>query len=116
MTLTELRYIVALQQTGHFSKTAEKCYLSQPTLSVAIKNLEEELKVSIFEHSRSPVKTTPIGEQIIQQAQTVLEQTGVIQELADMDMDPMGSTLSIGAIDVLVQAIRQYQPGEILSL
>lgn len=98
MTLTELRYIVALKQTGHFGKAAEKCFVSQPTLSVAIKKLEEELDVSLFERSRSQVRATPLGEQIIQQAQIVLEQTSVIHELASLGKDPLGSTLSIGAI------------------
>lgn len=98
MTLTELRYIVALKQTGHFGKAAERCFVSQPTLSVAIKKLEEELDVSLFERSRTRVRATPLGEQIIQQAQNVLEQTNVIQELANLGRDPLGSTLSIGAI------------------
>lgn len=98
MTLTELRYIVALQLTGHFGKAAEKCFVSQPTLSVAIKKLEEELQVALFERSRNQVRATPLGEQIIQQAQTVLDQAAVIRELADIGKDPLGSTLSIGAI------------------
>lgn len=98
MTLTELRYIVALNQTSHFGKAAEKCYVSQPTLSVAIKKLEEELQVAIFERSRNQVKTTPLGKQIVQQAQTVLEQASIISDLADSGKDPLGSTLSIGAI------------------
>jgi LysR family hydrogen peroxide-inducible transcriptional activator len=98
MTLTELRYIVALKQTGHFGRAAEQCFVSQPTLSVAIKKLEEELDVSLFERSRSQIRATPLGEQIIQQAQTVLEQSNVIQELASLGKDPLGSTLSIGAI------------------
>ncbi len=98
MTLTELRYIVALSQTQHFGKAAEKCFVSQPTLSVAIKKLEEELDVALFERSRSQVRPTAIGKQIIEQAQTVLEQAGHIRELADLGKDPLGSTLSIGAI------------------
>ncbi len=98
MTLTELRYIVALQQTGHFGKAAEKCFVSQPTLSVAIKKLEEELNVTLFERSRSKVRATPLGEQIIQQAQTVLEQSNLIREMASLGKDPLGSRLSIGAI------------------
>jgi LysR family hydrogen peroxide-inducible transcriptional activator len=98
MTLTELRYIVALHQTQHFGKAAEKCFVSQPTLSVAIKKLEEELDVALFERSRSQVRPTAIGKQIIEQAQTVLEQASVIRELADLGKDPLGSTLSIGAI------------------
>jgi LysR family hydrogen peroxide-inducible transcriptional activator len=98
MTLTELRYIVALQQTAHFGKAADKCHVSQPTLSVAIKKLEEELNVALFERSRNQVRATPLGVQIIQQAQTVLEQVSVIHELANVGKDPLGSTLSIGAI------------------
>jgi LysR family hydrogen peroxide-inducible transcriptional activator len=98
MTLTELRYIVALHQTQHFGKAAEKCFVSQPTLSVAIKKLEEELDVAIFERSRGQVRATPLGKQIIQQAQTVLEQANVINEMATIGKDPLGSTLAIGAI------------------
>lgn len=98
MTLTELRYIVALHQTAHFGKAADKCHVSQPTLSVAIKKLEDELNVTLFERSRNQVRATPLGEQIIKQAQTVLEQVGVINELANIGKDPLGSMLSIGAI------------------
>ena len=62
MTLTELRYIVALYETGHFRKAAEQCNVSQPTLSVAVKKLEEELGVELFERTRHRVSATPIGE------------------------------------------------------
>ena len=72
MTLTELRYIVALHQTGHFGKAAERCHVSQPTLSIAIKKLEDELHVALFERGRTQVSTTPIGLRIVQQAQTCL--------------------------------------------
>lgn len=98
MTLTELRYIVALHQTGHFGKAAERCHVSQPTLSIAIKKLEDELAVSLFERSRNQVRATPLGLKIIQQAQAVLEQANLIRELADHGKDPLGSRLSVGAI------------------
>ena len=98
MTLTELRYIVALHQTAHFGKAAEKCCVSQPTLSVAIKKLEEELNVPLFERSRNQVRVTPLGQKIVQQAHIVLEQADIIQELANAGKDALGSTLSIGAI------------------
>lgn len=118
MTLTELRYIVALQQTQHFGKAAAKCFVSQPTLSVAIKKLEEELGVALFERSRNQIKATPIGEKIIQQAQTVLDQANVIVELASVGKDPLGSPLSIGAIFTIgpylfppfVPALQQLAP------
>jgi LysR family hydrogen peroxide-inducible transcriptional activator len=98
MTLTELRYIVALHQTGHFGKAAERCHVSQPTLSIAIKKLEDELNVALFERTRNQVRTTPIGQRIVQQAQTVLEQAHQIRELAEVGRDPLGSRLSVGAI------------------
>ncbi len=98
MTLTELRYIIALRDTGHFGKAAEKCFVSQPTLSVAVKKLEEELGISLFERSRGQVKSTPIGEQVICQAQVVLQQTERIRELAEQGRDPLGAPLAIGAI------------------
>lgn len=98
MTLTELRYIVALAETGHFGKAADKCYVSQPTLSIAIKKLEDELNITLFERNRQLIQPTPIGLRIIRQAETVLEQAGQIKELADSGKDPLGSTLALGAI------------------
>ena len=98
MTLTELRYIVALFETGHFRKAAELCHVSQPTLSIAVKKLEEELDVTLFERSRHKVTATPIGERIVQQARTVLRETRNLEQLAEQGRDPLGSVLSVGAI------------------
>jgi LysR family hydrogen peroxide-inducible transcriptional activator len=98
MTLTELRYILALKDTGHFGKAAEKCFVSQPTLSVAIKKLEEELGIPLFERSRGLINPTPVGEQVIRQAKLVLEQADHIRELANQGRDPLGTRLAIGAI------------------
>src|SRR5689334_6903623 len=82
MTLTELRYIVTLAQEQHFGHAAERCHVSQPTLSVGVKKLEDELGVLIFERSKSAVRLTPVGEGIVAQAQKVLEQAQGIRELA----------------------------------
>jgi len=98
MTLTELRYLVALSQTGHFRKAAEQCNVSQPTLSIAIKKLEDELGISLFERARHKVTTTPTGERIVEQARTVLRETQYLRQLADLGKDPLGSMLSVGAI------------------
>lgn len=98
MTLTELRYIVALFETGHFRKAAELCHVSQPTLSIAVKKLEEELDITLFERSRHKVTATPIGERIVQQARTVLRETRNLEQLAEQGRDPLGSVLSVGAI------------------
>ena len=73
MTLTELKYIVALARERHFGRAAEACFVSQPTLSVAVKKLEDELELKIFERNANDVAVTPLGEEIVRQAQSVLE-------------------------------------------
>lgn len=98
MTLTELRYIVTLSKERHFGRAAEKCFVSQPTLSVAVKKLEGELNVAIFERSKSSVSPTPLGGKIIQQAEKVLAEARILKELAETGKDPLSSPLKVGAI------------------
>ena len=92
------RYIVAVARERHFGRAAEACFVSQPTLSVAIKKLEDELAVQIFERGASEVSVTPVGEQIVTQAQRVLEQTMAIREIAKQGMDPLAGPLRLGVI------------------
>jgi LysR family hydrogen peroxide-inducible transcriptional activator len=68
MTLSELRFVVAVAKERNFRRASEKCYVSQPELSLSIKKLEEDLFVKIFERSRTDISATPIGEKIIEQA------------------------------------------------
>ena len=98
MTLTELKYIVAVARERHFGKAADACYVSQPTLSVAIKKLEDELEVKLFERSAGEVTVTPLGEQIVQQAQSVLDQAASIKEIAKRGKDPLAGPLNLGII------------------
>jgi LysR family hydrogen peroxide-inducible transcriptional activator len=98
MTLTELRYVVTLAQERHFGRAAERCHVSQPTLSVGVKKLEDELGVMIFERSKSAVRLTPVGEGIVVQAQKVLEQAQGIRELAQVGKNQLVAPLRIGAI------------------
>ena len=98
MTLSELKYIVALSQERHFGRAAERCFVSQPTLSVAIKKLEDELGVSLFERSKNAVNLTPLGEQIVKQAQVVLENAASIKSIAEGGKDQLTGPLKIGAI------------------
>lgn len=98
MTLTELRYIVALAREKHFGRAAEKCFVSQPTLSVAVKKLEEELGVILFERGQSEVSVTPAGEPIVQQAERVLAEAARVKELAETAGDPLAGPLRLGAI------------------
>jgi len=98
MTLTELRYIVAVARERHFGRAAEACFVSQPTLSVAIKKLEEELDVKIFERGGTEVSVTPLGEDIVRQAQSVIEQATAIKEIAKRGKDPLAGALRLGII------------------
>ena len=98
MTLTELKYIVAVAREKHFGRAAEACFVSQPTLSVAIKKLEDELEVKLFERSANEVSVTPLGEEIVRQAQSVLEQAASIKEIAKRGKDPLAGPLKLGVI------------------
>ena len=98
MTLTELKYIVAVARERHFGRAAEACFVSQPTLSVAVKKLEDELDVKIFERGGTEVSVTPLGEQIVRQAQQVIEQAAAIKEIAKLGKDPVSGPLRLGVI------------------
>ena len=116
MTLTELKYIVAVAREKHFGRAAEACFVSQPTLSVAIKKLEEELDVKIFERGTSEVSVTALGEQIVRQAQQVIEQAAAIKEIAKRGKDPVSGPLRLGIIYtigpyLLPDLVRQAEAG-----
>jgi LysR family hydrogen peroxide-inducible transcriptional activator len=98
MTLTELKYIVAVAREKHFGHAAEACFVSQPTLSVAIKKLEDELGVVIFERGGTEISMTPLGAQIVAQAECVLEQTASIKEIAKQNKDPLAGPFRLGII------------------
>lgn len=98
MTLTELKYIVAVARERHFGRAADACFVSQPTLSVAIRKLEEELDVTIFERGGTEVGITSIGLSIIEQAQKILEQSDHLREIARQGQDPLNGPLRVGII------------------
>jgi LysR family hydrogen peroxide-inducible transcriptional activator len=98
MTLTELRYIVAVARERHFGRAAESCFVSQPTLSVAIKKLEDELGATLFERGPGEVTVTPLGRSIVEQAQRVLEEAARVKEIAAAGSDPVAGSLRLGAI------------------
>ncbi len=101
MTLTELKYIVAVARERHFGRAAEACFVSQPTLSVAIKKLEDELGVQLFERGSTEVSITPVGEQVVEQAQRVLEESSAIKEIARQGKDPLVGPLRVGVIHTI---------------
>ncbi len=101
MTLTELRYIVALARERHFGRAATASFVSQPTLSIAIKKLEEELGVQIFERLAGEVTLTPVGKQITEQAQYTLEAAENVRQVARQGKDQLAGPLRIGAIHTI---------------
>lgn len=101
MNIRDLKYIIAVAETHHFGKAAERCFVSQPTLSGQIKKLEDELGVTIFERTNRSVEITPIGEAILQHARQIMEQADVIEQLARDQQDPLAGPLRIGAIPTL---------------
>jgi len=98
MTLSELKYIVAVAREKHFRKASEKCFVSQPTLSVAVKKFEEELEITLFERRKQDLIVTPIGKKIIELAEEILEKTDDIKTLAKESHGDLSSQLRIGAI------------------
>ncbi|MFA6120346.1 MAG: hydrogen peroxide-inducible genes activator [Sideroxydans sp.] len=118
MTLNELRFIVAVAQERNFRRAAEKAFISQPALSLAIQKLEEELGLKIFERGKNDVSVTPIGAAIVEQAQRVLEEAERIREIAAQGKNQLTTPLRIGIIHSvspyllpdLIPALRKVAP------
>src|SRR5688572_22567610 len=101
MTLTELRYIAALAREQHFGRAAERCHVSQPTLSIGIKKLEDELGVPLFERAKQGVSTTPLGRSIAAIADQILELTVQIKDVAESDRDQLAGSLALGTLPTI---------------
>jgi len=118
MTLTELRYIVAVAELRHFGRAAERCFVSQPSLSASVKNLEEELGVQLFERGKRGVLLTETGGQIVAQARRALEEAERVKTVARQGRDPLKGVLRLGIIHTvgpyllpdLVGALRRSAP------
>ncbi|HXF80389.1 MAG TPA: hydrogen peroxide-inducible genes activator [Usitatibacter sp.] len=124
MTLTELKYVVALAQERHFGRAAQKCFVTQPTLSLALAKLEDELGVKLFERNNNEVIATPRGLAIVEQARRVLDEVGKIQGIARGGDDQLAGTLRLGAIPTigpyilpdLIPLLRKKAPSMPLSI
>jgi LysR family hydrogen peroxide-inducible transcriptional activator len=98
-SLTQLEYVLAVHKFGHFAKAAEACNITQPTLSMQIQKLEEDLGVVIFDRSKKPILLTDIGKKVIEQMQLILHEAKKIEGLIETDTDEkMKGELSIGII------------------
>lgn len=98
MTLTELRYIVAVAREKHFGRAAQACFVSQPTLSIGIKKIEEELGITIFERGPGEVTLSPVGELVVAQAARTLEEAAAIKTIVEESGDPLAHPLRLGVI------------------
>jgi LysR family hydrogen peroxide-inducible transcriptional activator len=101
MNLRDIKYILAVAETRHFGRAAERCFVSQPTLSGQIKKLEEALGVTIFERTNRSVEVTPIGAEILTHARLLMEQADAIEQVARAHQDPLAGPLRLGAIPTL---------------
>ena len=100
-TLTQLSYVVAVAQTRNFGLAAKACFISQPTLSMQIQKLEEELEVTLFDRSKKPVEPTTIGRQIVEQAQIVLQEAFRIEEIIKSERGEISGDFKLGIIPTL---------------
>lgn len=124
MTLTELRYIVALAQDGNFSRAAERCSVSQPTLSVAIARLEDELGVQLFERGKGFVSPSAVGSRVIEQARIALAEAEKVRQIAVHGRDQLEGPLRLGVIHTigpyllpqLIHALKEVAPDMPLAI
>jgi len=101
MTFTQLEYVVAIDTHRHFAKAADNCYVTQPTLSMQVQKLEEELGLQIFDRSRQPVIPTAAGAEIIEQARKILSEKNKVHEIVQQRKDTLNGELRIGIIPTL---------------
>jgi LysR family transcriptional regulator, hydrogen peroxide-inducible genes activator len=101
MNLKDLKYLVALADTGHFGKAAERCFVSQPTLSAQLKKLEELLGVKLVERQPKNVQLTEVGKQIVVRARRMLDESDEIVALARSNTDPLAGKLKLGLIPTI---------------
>lgn len=101
MTIQQLQYVLALDAERNFVRAAEKCFVTQPSLTMQVQKLEDELGVKIFDRSRKPLISTPIGEQIIAQARIAVQESNRIIELVKESQNELSGELRVGIIPTL---------------
>lgn len=115
MTLQELKYLVAVARERHFGRAAEKCFVSQPSLSVAIKHLEDELGVAVFARTRQEVQLTQIGQLVVAQAERVLEEAARVRQVAASGRDQLQGALRFGVIHTIAPYVLPALVAELLT-
>ena len=105
MTITQLKYLIAVAKYGNFTTAAENCFVTQPTLSMQIQKLEEELGVTIFNRKKKPVMPTPIGEQIITQAKLIVDESSRIMDIVEQQKGYIGGVFRLGIIPTIMPTL-----------
>ncbi|GGB73664.1 transcriptional regulator [Flavobacterium suaedae] len=105
MTITQLQYVLAVAEHKNFTLAAEKCFVTQPTLSMQIQKLEEELDVQIFDRSKKPIQLTDVGEQIVNQAKNIVSESGRIKDIVDQQKGYIGGDFKVGIIPTIMPTL-----------
>ena len=105
MTITQLKYALAVAEHQNFTTASEKCFVTQPTLSMQIQKLEEELDVVIFNRKKKPIALTPIGEKIIQQAKVIVDESNRINDIVDQQKGFIGGEFKLGIIPTIIPTL-----------
>ena len=105
MTLTQLEYTLAVADEGNFTNAAEKCFVTQPTLSMQVQKLEEELGVKLFNRNTKPISLTQIGQKIIIQAKTIVEESRRMEDIVAMEKGEVKGTFKLGIIPTVMPTL-----------
>jgi len=105
MTITQLHYVLAIAEHKNFTKAAEKCFVTQPTLSTQIQKLEEELNILIFDRSKKPIELTDVGRKIVQQAKNIVNESDRIQDIVDQQKGFIGGEFKMGIIPTIMPTL-----------
>jgi LysR family hydrogen peroxide-inducible transcriptional activator len=105
MTITQLKYVLAVAEHQNFTKAAEKTFVTQPTLSMQIQKLEEELDILIFDRSKKPIELTAVGRKIVNQAQSIVNEADRMQDVVDQEKGFIGGEFRLGIIPTIMPTL-----------
>ena len=105
MTITQLYYVIAVAENQNFTKAAEKCFVTQPTLSMQIQKLEDQLDVLIFDRSKKPIELTEVGKKIVIQARNIVNESSRIQDIVDQQKGFIGGEFKLGIIPTVMPTL-----------
>ncbi len=105
MTITQLQYVLAVAEHKNFTLAAEKCFVTQPTLSMQIQKIEEELSILIFDRSKKPIQLTEIGQKIVNQAKNIVNEADRIKDIVEQQKGFIGGEFRLGIIPTIMPTL-----------